>query len=235
MVIVHSDGKLSLYVWLLWLSVSKSLCNFYCYCILFICLGYIAWQGRYCALSYNSFSQFMHHVANQVTRQPCDVHDCQLCTAESHQDFNHIKYHENENFAPGFSSDSKGPTLRRSILPHFSNNGERSRTVSKKGMRGPFPSKNTTSHSSAAKVYSRHPHSKSASTSFENPFEEELIQEILAPKEKKSSGAMFPHIQPSPPVKPRRIRISNRTSPRRRTISAPNTDNSSAHSIYTAT
>ena len=138
----------------------------------------------------------------------------------------------------GFKSDSKGPILRRSIVPSVGSRGNRSKTASKKGTRRSH--KPTTSSNSR----SRHPHSKSAGIpgpsgmSFDNPYEEELIEEISRPALKvKRSGneSIFPIIDPSDSSISSRMRDKGNRTKHRRSVSAPGVDTSPLHIVYSTT
>lgn len=167
----------------------------------------------------------MRHVGSLVMRQPCDVRDCELCTAESHQDFNHVEYKDE-----GLSMDIS-PRIQdqQKILPPFSSSSKSKRDFKKRLRAG------NASASSSARVTSGHVHTKSASPRYDNPYEEEFIEELLVTPKRKpmKSTSIFPYIHPSPPTKTRRIKISAGPPSNRTTISAPGVENSNLRTLYT--
>ena len=191
------------------------------------CIGFIAWQGRVCAISYHSFSLFMQHVYSQVSRLPCDAHNCSMCTAESHQDFSHVEYRDVD--LPGDATETPR-SLRSNLFPEV--NSAKTKKSFKRKLRHLPHNPSTSSYS--PRVFSTHPHSKSVSPSCDNPFEEEFIQEILTPKQQKNSS-IFPNIHPPSQPKVRRIRISAGPSSNRRTVSAPSVENTNLRAMFSKT
>ena len=167
----------------------------------------------------------MRHVASLVMRQPCDVRDCELCTAESHQDFNHVEYKDE-----GLSMDTS-PRIQdqQKIFPPFSSSSKSKRDF-KKRLRA-----SNSSAFSSARVTPGHVRTKSASPRYDNPYEEEFIEELLVTPKRKpmKSASIFPYIHPSPPTKTRRIKISAGPPSNRRTISASGIENPNLRTLFT--
>lgn len=194
----------------------------------------VAWQGRYCALSFNSFSLFMKHVYSQVSRVPCDVHDCSLCTAESHQDFNHVDERMTSVVAAAASiHDAPMSVYRNNFFPGF-DSSSKSRKEIKKRMRPKHRGTKSSAGEKSPRVLAMQHHAKSTTPRFDNPYEEEFIQELLTPRTTNKSGkALFPYIPQSPPLRSRRIRASTGPSANRRTISAPGVETNSLRTLLT--
>lgn len=191
--------------------------------------GMVAWQGRYCALSYNSFSMFMKHVFSQVSRAPCDMHDCFMCTAESHHDFNHLD--ERMTSVVGASIDTPLSTYRNNFFPQFDASTKSKKDI-KKRMRLRQRGASSTATEKSPRILALQHHAKSTTPRFDNPYEEEFIQEIFTPRGKnKKDKALFPYIPQSPPLRSRRIRISAGPSINRRTISAPGVETNSLRTL----
>lgn len=204
--------------------------------------GAVAWQGRYCALSYNSFSSFVKHVYSQVSRVPCDVTDCSLCTAESHQDFDHVN--ERLTMEMNEFSLSKGENtasaLRQNFFPAF-DSSTRSKKDIKKRMRPRQRGASSTSASTekSPRLLALQHHAKSTTPRFDNPYEEVYIQDLFTGRGKKSaknSSALFPYIPQSPPSRSRQVRVNVATGKpagNRRTISAPGVETHSLRTLLT--
>uniref|UniRef100_A0A7M5XFI6 Fibronectin type-III domain-containing protein n=2 Tax=Clytia hemisphaerica TaxID=252671 RepID=A0A7M5XFI6_9CNID len=193
--------------------------------------GMISWQGRYCALNYNSFSLFMRHLYSTVMRLPCDVHDCVTCSAEAHQDFKHT-----EDLLP--SQGAESTTYKPNLFPAFTPSGRSKKDIKKKlksRHRGA-----SDKGSSPRELAMRHI-AMATTPRVQNPYEEEFIEEIFLPKETKTNkgsgkgakSALFPYIPQSPPTRPKRIRIATGAS--RRTVSAPGVETSSLKTLLSKT
>jgi len=193
--------------------------------------GMISWQGRYCALNYNSFSLFMRHLYSTVMRLPCDVHDCVTCSAEAHQDFKHT-----EDLLP--SQGAESTTYKPNLFPAFTPSGRSKKDIKRKlksRQRGA-----SDKGSSPRELAMRHI-AMATTPRVQNPYEEEFIEEIFLPKETKTNkgsgkgakSALFPYIPQSPPTRPKRIRIATGAS--RRTVSAPGVETSSLKTLLSKT
>ena len=203
----------------------------------------VAWQGRYCSLNYNNFSNFMKHLYSQVACLPCDVHDCVTCTAEAHQDFSHMEESPSNttleaSFKPNLFPSFSATTSSASSGKSRKDIKKRLRSKQQRGL-----SDNSTSPRALAMKHI----AMSTTPRIQNPYEEEFIEEIILPREmviypkslvgsniKEMKSSLFPYIPQSPPTRPRRIKLSA-GGHSRRTVSAPGVQTSSLKSMLTKT
>jgi len=181
--------------------------------------GSIAWQGRFCPLSYSSFSMFARHLGSVVRHEPCDVRNCEMCTVDSHQDFNHVQYKDDVFY---------------DTIPRETSTLSFPLTENKRDLKKRTRSKGSTDISPRLKA--GHPKSNwITSPRYDNPYEETLIQEILAPNPKiKKSNSMFPYIKSASQSQPRTIKISHMTPmTSQRSLSAHDVEASNLRTLYT--
>jgi len=173
----------------------------------------------------------MKHLYSQISRIPCDVHDCATCTAEAHHDFNHVE----ESYSSPSTADAT--SIKPNLFPPFSST-ERSRKDIKKKLKS--KQRGLSDNGSSPRALALQHIAMSTTPRVNNPYEEEFIEELLLPKEIKTGkrngnkNALFPYIPQSPPSRPRRIRISTGPSSRR-TVSAPGVETTNLKTLFSKT
>ena len=195
-------------------------------------IGHVAWQGRYCALSYNSLSLFMKHVYSQVAHLPCDVHDCELCTTESRHDFTYV----DDRIVSVMTGNKPIKAFHQNFFPSFESSEEKTKKDIRKRVRTRHRGASSSSALSPRLLALQH-HAHSTTPQIDNPYEEEVIREIKALRRtgttnNKQSRSMFPYIPGSPPPRTSgRLRLNTDTTGNRRTISAPGVKTNSLRTL----